>query len=290
MIVRRDELISGQYFVAIAGVAAMRHILLAPSDVMPRLEDARRVIAHLDEFPNNIRIPVVECDVIEGYDAWAPVYDSGPNAATERDSEVVRELLEPLPRGRALDAACGTGRQSLLLTELGYEVEGVDLNETMLAIARARVPDGHFVQGRLDAIPHEDASFDVAVCSLALTHIPELLPGLSELARVVKPGGYAVLSDIHPVAVHLGISAGIPRSRHHRRDRAGAQPPARGERVRHRLPRDRVGDLRVRRARDARVRVERPPCIPGAARRGARCVRGAAVPSRMEAAASQRLT
>jgi SAM-dependent methyltransferase len=209
MIVRRDELISGQYFVAIAGVAAMRHILLAPSDVMPRLDDARRVIAHLDEFPNNIRIPVVECDVIEGYDAWAPVYDSGPNAATERDSEVVRELLEPLPRGRALDAACGTGRQSLLLTELGYEVEGVDLNETMLAIARARVPDGHFVQGRLDAIPHEDASFDVAVCSLALTHIPELLPGLSELARVVKPGGYAVLSDIHPLAVHLGISAGF---------------------------------------------------------------------------------
>jgi ubiquinone/menaquinone biosynthesis C-methylase UbiE len=214
MIVRRDELISGQYFVAIAGVAAMRHILLAPSDVMPRLEDARRVIEALDEFPNNIRIPVVECDVIEGYDAWAPVYDSGPNAATERDSEVVRDLLATVPhvpvrRNRALDAACGTGRQSLLLAELGYEVEGVDLNETMLAIARERVPAGHFVQGRLDAIPHDDASFDVAVCSLALTHIPELRPGLAELARVVKPGGYAVISDIHPVAVHLGISAGF---------------------------------------------------------------------------------
>ncbi len=147
MVVRRDELLSGQYFLAIAGVAAMRKILLAPSDVWPRLEDTRRVIAALDEFPNNIRIPVVECDVIEGYDAWAPVYDIGPNAATERDSEVVRALLEPLPRGHALDAACGTGRQSVALAELGYEVEGVDLNETMLAIAqRARadraVPTG----------------------------------------------------------------------------------------------------------------------------------------------------
>jgi SAM-dependent methyltransferase len=137
------------------------------------------------------------------------VYDSGPNAATERDSEVVRELLEPLPRGRALDAACGTGRQSALLAELGYEVEGVDLNETMLGFARARVPGAHFMQGRLEAIPHDDASFDVAVCSLALTHIPELLPGLAELARVVRPGGYGVISDIHPMAVHLGISAGF---------------------------------------------------------------------------------
>ncbi len=209
MIVRRDELISAQYFLAVAGVAAMRRILLAPSDVMPRLEDARRVIEALDEFPNNIRIPVVVCDVIEAYDAWAPVYDSGPNAATERDSEVVRTLLEPLPRGRALDAACGTGRQSLTLVELGYEVDGVDLNETMLAIARERVPAGRFVQGQLDALPHDDASFDLAVCSLALTHVAELLPALRELARVVKPGGYAVLSDIHPFAVHLGMSAGF---------------------------------------------------------------------------------
>ena len=209
MIVRRDELVSAQYFLAVAGVAAMRHILLAPSDVMPRLDDVRRVIAGLDEFPNNIRIPIVVCDVIEAYDAWAPVYDSGPNAATERDSEVVRALLETIPRGRALDAACGTGRQSRLLVDLGHEVEGVDLNETMLAIARERVPTAHFLQGRLDAIPHGDASFDLAVCSLALTHVPELLPALAELARVVEPGGHAVISDIHPVAVHRGISAGF---------------------------------------------------------------------------------
>ncbi len=71
------------------------------------------------------------------------------------------------------------------------------------------MPTARFQQGRLEALPHDDASFDVAVCSLALTHIPKLLPGLAELARVVRPGGYAVISDIHPMAVHLGISAGF---------------------------------------------------------------------------------
>ena len=88
MVVRRDELIAAQYFLAVAGVAAMRKILLAPSEVLPRLEDARRVIEHLDEFPQNLRIPIVEYEVVEGYDEWAPLYDGGPNAASSETAEV----------------------------------------------------------------------------------------------------------------------------------------------------------------------------------------------------------
>ena len=209
MVVRRDELIAAQYFLAVAGVAAMRKILLAPSEVLPRLEDARRVIEHLDEFPQNLRIPIVEYEVVEGYDEWAPLYDGGPNAATELDSEIVRTLLEGLPAGRAVDVACGTGRQSLLLSELGHQVEGVDLNETMLAVARDRVPDADFQQGTFHALPFDDASFDLVVSSLALTHIADLRPALEEMARVVKPGGCAVLSDMHPEMVRLGITAGF---------------------------------------------------------------------------------
>ncbi len=209
MVVRRDELIAAQYFLAVAGVAAMRKILLAPSEVLPRLEDARRVIQHLDEFPQNIRIPIVEYEVVEGYDGWAPLYDAGPNAATELDSDIVRGLLDGVPAGHALDVACGTGRQSRLLIELGHAVEGVDLNETMLAIASDGVPDAHFQQGTFDALPFDDASFDLAVSSLALTHIADLRPALAEMARVVKPGGYAVLSDMHPEMVRLGVTAGF---------------------------------------------------------------------------------
>ena len=250
MVVRRDELIAAQYFLAVAGVAAMRKILLAPSEVLPRLEDARRVIEHLDEFPQNLRIPIVEYEVVEGYDEWAPLYDAGPNAATELDSEIVRALVEGLPAGRAVDVACGTGRQSLLLTELGHQVEGVDLNETMLAVARDRVPDAHFQQGTFDALPFDDASFDLAVSSLALTHIADLRPALEEMARVVKPGGCAVLSDMHPEMVRLGITAGFRTRRgRHPCDGARAEPPARDQRLRERVRHDRVGDLRVRRSR-----------------------------------------
>src|SRR5262249_49762439 len=120
MEIRRDELVAAQYFLGVAGVAAMRRILTTPAEVWPRLEDARRVIEHLDEFPQDIRIPIVEYDVVEGYEHWAPIYDAGPNAATEVDSQVVRSLLQDVPPGRAIDVACGTGRQSQLLVELGH--------------------------------------------------------------------------------------------------------------------------------------------------------------------------
>ena len=105
MVVHRDELISAQYFLAVAGVAAMRRILISPSAVLPRLEDARRVIGALDEFPNNIRIPVVEYEVSEGYDAWAAIYDSGPNAATELDTVLVPDA------SRLTSSWTGAGRR-----------------------------------------------------------------------------------------------------------------------------------------------------------------------------------
>ena len=61
--VRRDTLVAAQYFTAVAGMAAMRSCLTGPSAVRDRLEDVRRVVEHLDEFPNNLEIPVIEYDV-----------------------------------------------------------------------------------------------------------------------------------------------------------------------------------------------------------------------------------
>ena len=48
---RRDEMVAAQYFTAVAGMAAMRYCLTGPSTVRERLDDVRRVVEHLDEFP-----------------------------------------------------------------------------------------------------------------------------------------------------------------------------------------------------------------------------------------------
>jgi ubiquinone/menaquinone biosynthesis C-methylase UbiE len=206
---RRDTLLAAQYFVAVAGMAAMRSCLTRPSAARPLLDDVRRVIEHLDEFPNDLEIPVLEHDVAEGYAAWAPRYD-GPNPAVEAETPVVREILARAPRGAALDAACGTGRHAEHLRTLGYDVVGVDATEAMLEVARAKVPDARFRPGTLQALPVDDASVDVVTCALALTHVEDIGPVIAELARVLRPGGWVVVADIHPTLTTFGGAAVFP--------------------------------------------------------------------------------
>lgn len=206
---RTDTLVAGEYFLAVQGLALIRTCLTDPTAGRPRVEEMRAIIDHFAEFPHALEIAVTEHEVDDGYTRWAPRYD-GPNPAIATEEPVVRAILDELPPGVALDAACGTGRHAAWLAGLGHDVIGVDANDAMLAIARAKVPTGDFRRGRLENLPVEDASVDVATCALALTHVSDLGPVMAELARVLKPGGQAVLSDIHPFATMTGSIAGFP--------------------------------------------------------------------------------
>jgi ubiquinone/menaquinone biosynthesis C-methylase UbiE len=202
-------MLAAQYFTAVAGMAAMRHCLTEPSAVRARLDDVRAVVDRLEEFPNNLVVPLVEYEVLRGYDAWAPRYDE-PNPAVEADKTEVRHLLADVTGRVALDAACGTGRHSAYLHERGFDVIGVDFNRLMLAVAESKVPAGDFRLGDLSALPVDDGTVDVVVCSLALTHVERLDPVIAEFARVTRPGGVVILSDIHPTAVTFGGGAVFP--------------------------------------------------------------------------------
>ena len=206
--VHRDSFPAGQYFVAVAGLAAMRRILSRPSEGRPRIDDIRRIVEAFDELPNNLTVDVVEHDVASGYTAWAPIYD-GPNPAIEAEEPVVREMLQQVPVGRALDAGCGTGRHAGFLAGLGHETVGVDATPAMLDVARERYPEVDFRDGRLEALPLEDASVDMVVSSLAVCHASDLDAVFRELARVVAPGGTVIVSDPHPMTVQLGGVAGF---------------------------------------------------------------------------------
>jgi ubiquinone/menaquinone biosynthesis C-methylase UbiE len=136
--------------------------------------------------------PITSRDV---YAEWAPSYDGQANQLLEIEEPIVRELLDALPVGVALDAACGTGRHAAYLASLGHTVIGVDESPEMLAVARAKLPAGELRQGRLDELPLADDSVDLVVCSLALVHVPDLAAVFAEVARVLRPGGHLVTSD-----------------------------------------------------------------------------------------------
>jgi ubiquinone/menaquinone biosynthesis C-methylase UbiE len=70
--------------------------------------------------------------------------------------------------------------------------------------ARRRVPEGEFRVAELDRLPLPDDSVDVIVCALTLVHVPRLDPVLAEFARVLRPGGDLVISDVHHELVTRG--------------------------------------------------------------------------------------
>jgi len=114
----------------------------------------------------------------------------------------------PVSRGaRILDAGCGTGLLTLaLLRSVRYPVSitALDLSSTSIDAARksvyfspGRKRDVTFTQGNLLSLPFANGSFDLVVTSGALEYVP-LADGLSELARVIAPGGHLLHLPIHP--------------------------------------------------------------------------------------------
>ena len=121
----------------------------------------------------------------------------------EYEEPFLHAILDRLPIGDALDAACGTGRHAAHLAKLGHRVVGVDASPEMLAIAERKVPGAAFHRAELTSMPLADRSVDLAVCALALCHLPDLAPVFAEFARVLRPGGHLVISDPHAALAYL---------------------------------------------------------------------------------------
>ncbi|WP_258905862.1 class I SAM-dependent methyltransferase [Actinokineospora sp. UTMC 2448] len=192
------------YLLGLEGAALMR-AFIGEHDrdfVEARIAEVRRLLD--DRSLAEAGVEVERISTVDGYRLWSATYDQPGNGAFDLDEPVVKEILDGLPAGDALDAACGTGRYARLLVERGHRVVGVDSSPEMLDKARERVPGAEFLVGDLRELPVGDASTDLVVSGLALAHAPDLGPVFAEFARVLRPGGNVVIADMHPDAIARG--------------------------------------------------------------------------------------
>jgi len=105
-----------------------------------------------------------------GYDACADAYAA---ARAEDDADQLRPLLDVLPKGSSvLDLGCGAGVPIARALSECYCVTGVDISQAMIRLARANVPEAHFIHGDVLDIALDEGSFDAAVAIFMLFHVP----------------------------------------------------------------------------------------------------------------------
>ncbi|SEP24034.1 Methyltransferase domain-containing protein [Salinihabitans flavidus] len=98
------------------------------------------------------------------------------------------------PGTRVLDLCCGHCAGTEALLAAGAEVTGLDFSPAMLRQARSRAKAADLREGDAQSMPFPDATFDAVVCGFGIMHIPDQPKVLSEVHRVLRPGGNFVMT------------------------------------------------------------------------------------------------
>ena len=108
---------------------------------------------------------------------------------TEFVADICRRVTDRRPR--ILDVGCGTGANLLMLSQFG-DAEGVDISEDALAFCRERGL-ANVKLGAAEKLPYDDGTFDLVTALDVVEHLDDDLGGLSEMRRVLRPGGRVLL-------------------------------------------------------------------------------------------------
>jgi ubiquinone/menaquinone biosynthesis C-methylase UbiE len=146
----------------------------------------------------------VEAIFESGAAFWRDVYGQpGAQAEVYRDRlAAAREWIDGLacePGSRALDLGCGAGFLAVAMARRGFRVAAMDSSEAMVELTRrtvaaAQTPDIAVAHGDARDLDFPDASFDLVVAIALLPWVHRIEPVIDEIARVLKPGGYTILT------------------------------------------------------------------------------------------------
>ncbi|HZQ66556.1 MAG TPA: class I SAM-dependent methyltransferase [Gaiellaceae bacterium] len=130
---------------------------------------------------------------------WGPLWGARPD-----DWALTEDMQEPTyaaalersglrPGWRVLDVGCGAGAFLRLVAGAGASSHGLDASESLLALARRRLPGADLRVGDMEALPWEDDSFDLVAGFNSFFFANDMVAALREAGRVAKPGAPVVI-------------------------------------------------------------------------------------------------
>lgn len=106
----------------------------------------------------------------------------------------VSKVIEPVD-GAVLDIGCHGGTfTNVIVKKIGSKkMYGIDISSSAIALAKKRIPNGHFQVADATHLPFKENFFDAVFCLEVLEHVDDPLKVISEIKRVLKKSGYVVL-------------------------------------------------------------------------------------------------
>ncbi len=148
------------------------------------------------------------------YDNWSATYDADENLTRDLDQTVTRETLMGLRCKSVVEIGCGTGKNTLLLSQIALKVCAIDFSAQMIEKAKEKVRSANVVFITEDITKQwtcRNESADLVTCNLVLEHIEDLSLIFSEASRVLVKGGYFFICELHPFKQYQGTKANFQR-------------------------------------------------------------------------------
>lgn len=170
-------------------------------NLQPQIIMAKNVIPYKESNASKKQQVEEMFDTISGnYDGLNRVISLGTDVKWRK--KVIKMVTQTQPAS-ILDIATGTGDLAISFAQKTTDarITGLDLSEGMLSVARTKVNNGpledriDFIKGDSEALPFEDHHFDAITVSFGIRNFEHLDKGLSEILRVLKPGGIFVILE-----------------------------------------------------------------------------------------------
>jgi SAM-dependent methyltransferase len=130
---------------------------------------------------------------------WGPLWGARPRdwaLSEDRQVPTYEAALERItlePGDSVLDIGCGGGAFLRLAVERGAEAHGLDASESLIALARTRLPDVDLRVGEMERLPWDDETFDLVTGFNSFFFADDMVAALREAGRVAKPGAPVVV-------------------------------------------------------------------------------------------------